>query len=163
MALRWYEVFADALDRAETIGVAATVRPYFSREPTRAEITAARRRANSFAAAGRAELFDVPVKGTRMLVLARPATERPADELLHAVATGRSLPRATRRGRPRSERRTVDTLARHITSAGRAARRVDVDRLSPDDAAAFAADLADSLHDLDRLRERLKRRAARVS
>ena len=98
-----------------------------------------------------------------MLVLARPATERPADELLHAVATGRSLPRATRRGRPRSERRTVDTLARHVASARRAARRVDVDRLTPTDAAGFAADLVDPLQDLDRLRERLKRRSARAS
>ena len=56
---RWQQVLADALDQNLAIGVRAAVADHLGRAPTRAELTAARRAADSLAALGRAHVHHV--------------------------------------------------------------------------------------------------------
>jgi hypothetical protein len=57
---RWQQVLADALDENLAIGVRAAVADHLGRTPTRAELTAARRAAQSLAALDRARIPHVP-------------------------------------------------------------------------------------------------------
>ena len=52
----------------------------------------------------------------------------------------------------------AETIVSSVVKAGQSARQLDVGRLDDDHAAALADDLAEPLHDLDRLRQRLRAR-----
>lgn len=98
----------------------------------------------------------VPRDGKRVLVLARPAVDVRTNPQLRDVAEWRKPPR---RGAPRSEQQVLATLTRHVVAAARAARQLDLARISAANSGAFADDLVDALRDLEQLRKRLKQRA----
>ncbi|HET9646994.1 MAG TPA: hypothetical protein VFP34_02040 [Microlunatus sp.] len=149
-------MFTDALKDAEVIGAAAAVRAFLGREPTRAEITAARRAAGSYARSGQATTFYVSSGRARVLMLARPDADVERQGLRDVAAWRKHQPR---RGAPRSDQRVLATLTTHVVAAGRAARLIDIAKVSPANAAGFADDLDDAMKELARLRARLRRRA----
>src|SRR4029453_1083934 len=57
---RWQQVLADAPDQTRATGVRAPVADHPGRAPPRAELTAARRAADSLATLGRARVYHVP-------------------------------------------------------------------------------------------------------
>jgi hypothetical protein len=162
---RWQRVFADALEQNLAIGVRAAVADHLGRAPTRAELTAARRAARSFAALGRARVFHVPgadvndTTGERTyLVLARP------DVIMNdlrlrglAVAAGNAAGRKS----PHNHAQTVRNLRRTLRNAAVGARLIQAEGLDSKTAADLSDTLADALAELRRLERRLDRRIGR--
>src|SRR4051812_3747837 len=107
----WQQLIADELATGGVVIVRELVTRRLRREPTRAELTAARRAANRYAAAGHAEIVRVPSRtgghGNRLLLGLTPVETR----------TARPAPTA-RRGRPRSDLTIARGLVRTLHGAG---------------------------------------------
>jgi hypothetical protein len=169
---RWHRLFADALANREAIGVAVTVEQHLGRQPTRSEMSAARRAAQSYAGTGRAHIKQVsvttPIKGRAVgtfLVLVRPgsAGDGELDQvILRQAAQGwTSLPSSigrVRRWRLRPGpflRGTVST----VEGAAAGVRYLDVAAIDPAEAEELSESLGESLLELNRLRRLLTRRS----
>jgi hypothetical protein len=157
--------FADALDRDFAIGVRAAVIDHLGRAPTRAELTAARRAAHSFAALGRARVHHAPDAdandnaGDRTyLVLARPNVII-NDTRLRGLAVAGSD--AGGRESPRNHAQTVRNFRRTLRNAVVGARLIQPEGLDSESAADLATTLSDALTELRRLERRLDRRIRR--
>jgi hypothetical protein len=151
--LPWNQILVDALAAESTIEVLETVRRTVGREPTSAEANAARRAAHRLAATGRADIHTVrhttPTGRTRQVLhLSRPRTD-----------TAPPTPPGTRRGRPRSAVQLARGLINAVAGAAGAAALIDLERISPADAATLAAALDHHLSTLLELRNRLDQRA----
>jgi DNA-binding NarL/FixJ family response regulator len=162
---RWQQVFADALEQNLAIGVRAAVADHLGRTPSRAELTAARRAAHSFAAQGRARVFHVPgaeaddVAGDRTyLVLARPNVIM-NDIRLRGLAVAGSD--AARRQSPHNHAQIARNLMRTLRNAVAGARLIQAEGLDSKSAADLASSLSDALAELQRLERRLDRRIRR--
>lgn len=155
VAHQWHAVFHAALTRSEVVGVKAAVRAYLRREPTRAEMNAARRAVASFSEAEPADVYHVPVSGVRMLLLARPGVE------VDAAVAERAVTRQIRPSQPRQPdaARLLKTIERGVETAAEAARHMAVADVNPRDAADAAAVLAGALPDLTAVRKCLERRS----
>jgi hypothetical protein len=152
----WQKVLAAALNEHEVIGVRAAATAYLGHEPTRAQITAARRAAHHLVAADLARAVHVPVRfggaarQVNHLVLVRSDAEAGHDQVLEAATC-----------RPPAADQPARTLELSLTTLGTAARNVDVDRLSAEQARHLAAILQAAVADFTRLGRRLERRAQR--
>lgn len=151
---RWHDVFHAALTRAELVGVQAAVRAYLRREPTRAEMNAARRAVHSFAVAEPADIYHVMVNGKQMLLLARPGVE------VDTTVAERAVTRRIRPDQPRTPdvRRLLRTVERGIETAATAARQINVADIDPPHADEAAAVLQQAISELNTFRRRLTRR-----
>lgn len=159
VGVQWYSVFDDALQGQQFVRVSDVVRAHVRRVPTRSEMHAARRAANSYAARGLASVVHVPHRGANVLVLVRDDVDvEHNSRAIEDVASGRAGPLSVRRG-PRSERRVLTVITRHVVAAGSAARAVDVGKVDRDHAMVIAHELDLALDDLGRLRDRLCRRS----
>lgn len=171
---RWHRLFADALAIREAIGVAVTVEQHLGRQPTRSELSAARRAAHSYASAGRAQITQVsvpvPVEGRGVgtyVVLVRPESVGRGDTyraMLRRAAQGCTSPPSTgrmRRGRLRPApflRGTVST----VEGAAAGVRYLDVTAIDPAEAEELSDSLGESLLELNRLRRLLTRRRRQI-
>lgn len=157
----WHQVFDDALGMSDVVSVARVTHAHVGREPTRSELTAARRSAHSYAAGSNIRLLHVSAADggatRRFLLLARADADLSNDERLEAIAVGReALPR--RRG-PAHEPQVIENLMAAIVKASQSARRVDVSRLEPGHAQDLAAELTEAIRGFRRLQGRLHRRS----
>jgi hypothetical protein len=133
--------------------------------PTRCELTAARRAADSLAALGRARVLHVPgvngddTAGDRnYLVLAKPNVIINDIRLRGLAVAGNE---AAGRKSPHNHAQTVRNLKRSLRNAAAGARLVQPEGLDSRSAADVAASLADALADLHRLKRSLDRRIRR--
>jgi hypothetical protein len=158
----WQQILAGALDNNEIVGVAAVVRTYLGREPTRSEITSARRSALRLANAGDAEVVRVPMTGGSpshdRLLLVWPGTDTTDPIRLREAAADSALPKAVKRSQGANVVVTR-SLAKGIADASVSVGEIDIELLTPDDAAVFASQLEDPLRRLQRFRSRLVRRS----
>jgi len=149
----WQKVLINALFEHDAVGVRATASTHLGHEPTRAQITAARRAAHRLVAADWARAVHVPVRlgdtarEVNHLVLVRSDATAEHDQLLDA-ATCR--PPAPIRG-----------LELNLTTLETAARNIEVDQLSADQAGYLATRLRAAVADLTRLSRNLERQAKR--
>ena len=149
----WQKVLINALFEHDAIGVRATASAYLGHEPTRAQITAARRAAHRLVAANWARAVHVPVRlgdtarEVNHLGLVRSDATAGHDQLLDA-ATCR--PPAPIRG-----------LELNLTALETAARNIEMDQLSANQAGRLAARLRAAVADLTRLSRNLERQAKR--
>jgi hypothetical protein len=162
---RWHQVFDDALHQNLAIGVRAAVADHLGRAPTRAELTAARRAAHSFAALGRARVLYVPGSdadgsaGDRsFLVLARPNVIMSDTRLRGLAVAGND---AAGRRNSHNHAQTARNLKRTLTNAAAGARLIQAEALDHKSALDVAASLSDALDELHRLERRLDRRIRR--
>ena len=115
--VHWFRVFDQALRSSEVIAVWRVVEDHLERPLTRAELTAARRAANRYAAASRIRMVRVPAPagsgGIRTIPAPRPLRRRPGRH------------RTTHRDRVREDRRRSAPRAAHQErrSAGRSPGR----------------------------------------
>jgi hypothetical protein len=112
-------------------------------QPTRAQLSAARRAANRYAASGRATIVRVPSDADNRA------------QVLTLVRTDAAPPFTTRhprRGRARSDLVIARGLVRTVDRVVPAARLIDPARISPDEARTLAAALDDPIEELVRLR-----------
>lgn len=76
MRIQWHRVFDDALRSSDVVAVARTAAAYLGREPTRSELTAARRAANSHAEVSNSQVLHARGsqngRAVHVLLLARP-------------------------------------------------------------------------------------------
>ena len=150
----WQKVLAEALIEHEVIGVRAIATAHLGHEPTRAQITAARRAAHRLVAADLARAVHVPVRlggaarQVNHLVLVRSDAEAGHDQVLEAATC-----------KPPAADQPARTLELSLTALGTAARNIDVDQLSAEQAGHLAAILQAAVADLTRLGRRLERRA----
>lgn len=163
MGIQWHRVFDDALTTTDVIAVAVAVQSYLAREPTRSQLQAARRAANSYARHSNAQTLYVAAETgqrgpRRVLLLARADADLDNAERLHAVAARRAAS-PPRRGRARHEPQIAETIATAVVKAGRSARQLDVGKLDHQHASTLVDELTQPLHDLERLRQRLRARA----
>jgi hypothetical protein len=146
-------VLINALFAQDAIGVRATASTHLGHEPTRAQITAARRAAHRLVAAGWARAVHVPVRlgGTARevnhLVLVRSDATAEHDQFLDAAIC---RPPAPIRG-----------LELNLTALVTAARNIEVDDLSADQAGYLATRLRAAVADITRLSRNLERQAKR--
>jgi hypothetical protein len=162
---RWQQLLADALDQNLAIGVRAAVADHLGRAPTRAELTAARRAAHSFAAVGRARMLHVPgaeadadVGDRTYLVLAKPNVIMNDIRLRGLAVAGTE---ASGRKSPDNHAQTARNFRRSLRNAAAGARLIQPDGLDSKSAAEVAASLADALEELHRLQRSLDRRIRR--
>jgi lambda repressor-like predicted transcriptional regulator len=162
---RWQQVFADALDQNLAVGVRAAVADHLGRTPTRAELTAARRAAHSFAAQGRARVLYVPGAAAddkagdhSYLVLTRPNVIM-NDVRLRALAVAGNA--AAGRQSLHNHAQTARNLRRSLRNAAVGARLIQAEGLDSKSAADLTASLADALVELHRLERSLDRRIRR--
>lgn len=159
---RWQRVLLDALTNAELVGVGHS-RHHLGRRVTRSELTAAGRTAAHLAAYGRVTLHQVRVQpgqdagGGVFLVIARPGAEV-NDNRLRQATRGRT-PAASDPAAAEQERQAT---AHHATQAVAAleqaaadARTVDVDHLTPEQAAQLAGQLGVALAEVTALQRQL--------
>ncbi len=138
----WQELIADELAREPVVVVRDLVAREARGEPTRAQLSAARRAANRYAAAGRATIVRVPsdaANRAQVLTLVRTDTTSPPL-------------RRPRRGRARSDLVIARGLVRTVDGLVPAARLIDPAKITPDDARTLAAALDDPIEELVRLR-----------
>lgn len=154
----WYEVFDDALSSRPVIAVARAAEAHIGRPPTRSELNAARRAANSYARGSNAQTLLLwsrrdDGRKVQVLLLARVDADLDDTDQLHAVAAGQA---AVPRGPGRTHGwRSVESLMSSIVKDAHSSRRVDIDHVDPAHAAQLADDMADALNDFRRLRDRL--------
>jgi hypothetical protein len=152
----WQKLLAEALIEHEVIGVRAIATAHLGHEPTRAQITAARRAAHRLVAADLARAVHVQVRlgnaarQVNHLVLVRPDAEAGHDQVLDAATC-----------KPPAADQPARTLELSLTTLGTAARNIDVDQLSAEQAGHLAAILQAAVADLIRQARRLERRAKR--
>jgi hypothetical protein len=152
----WQAVLAEALNENEVIGVRAIATAHLGHEPTRAQITAARRAAHRLVAADLARAMHVPVRlggaarQVNHLVLVRSDAEAGHDQVLEAATC-----------KPPGADQPARTLELSLRALGTAAGNIDVDRLSAEQARHLAAILQAAVADFTRLGRRLERRAQR--
>lgn len=157
MAIQWHRRFDEALHQADIIAVARFVASYLGREPTRSELVAARRAANSYARASNAQTLHVQdEKGRRVLLLARVDADLSDADRLTGIAAAE--PPRVRRGRNGPQ--VAESLVTAATKAGRKADHIDVAQIDCDHAQRLADELTEATVSLRRLRDRLERRAA---
>lgn len=162
MKVSWFGVFDQALRSADVIAVWATVENHLERPLTRAELTAARRAANRYAAASSISVVRIPAPGGGPIrtipLLARADADLSDIERLTAIASGR-IAGTARRGRVRTSAAVrAQGLVTATGTAARQARRLKTGKFDPAYAAQLAADLAEALPHLQALEERLRRR-----
>lgn len=138
---------------------------HLGRDPSRAELTAARRAAHSLAALGRARVLHVPGAdaddnaGDRTyLVLAKPDVTMNDIRLRGLGVAGND---AAGRRSPHNHAQTARNLRRSLRSAAAGALLIQAEGLDSESAADVAASLADALDELQRLQRRLDRRIRR--
>ena len=125
----WQRVLTEGLNEGDVIGVRATATAHLGHEPTRAQITAARRAAHGLVAAGLARAVHVPVRlgdaarEVNHLVLVRSDAVAGPDQVLDAATWKPPAPDQPSRRRELS-----------LTALGTAARNSDLDRLSAEQA-----------------------------
>ena len=152
----WQRVLANALSDRDVIGVRATVISHLGQRPTRTQSTAARRAAHGLVAADLAHAVHVPVRARDMLrevnhlVLVRSGVTPGNDQLLDAAIWRPPAPDQLARGPELS-----------LTALGVAARNMNVDQLSAEQARCLAAILRDSVAGRSRLARQLEPRAKR--
>jgi hypothetical protein len=150
----WQKVLAEALIEHEVIGVRAIAIAHLGHEPTRAQITAARRAAHRLVAADRAVYVPVRLGGAARqvshLVLVRSDAEAGHDQVLDAATC-----------KPPAAEQPARTLELSLTALGIAARNIDLDRLSAEQAGHLAAILQAAVAEFNRLGRRLERRDQR--
>jgi hypothetical protein len=162
---RWQQVLADALDQNLAIGVRAAVADHLGRTPSRAELTAARRAAHSFAAQGRARVLylrgadaDDYAGDRSYLVLAKPDVIMNDIRLRGLAVAGND---SAGRKSPHNHTQTVRNLKRSLGNAAAGARLIQAEGLDSKSAADLAIALTHALTDLHRLERRLDRRIRR--
>jgi hypothetical protein len=162
---RWQQVLAHALDQNLAIGVRAVVADHLGRTPTRAELTAARRAAYSFAALGRACALHLPdadaddnAGDRNYLVLAKPNVIMNDIRIRGLGVAGSD---AAGRKSPDNHAETARNLKRSLRNAAVGARLIQTEALDSKSAAVLATSLADALAELHRLERRLQRRIRR--
>jgi hypothetical protein len=149
----WQKVLAEALIEHEVIGVRAIATAYLGHEPTRAQITAARRAAHRLVDADRARAVHVPVhlgdtaREVNHLVLVRSDATAEHDQLLDAATC---MPPAPIRG-----------LELNLTALETAVQNLEVDQFSADQAGYLAGRLRAAAADLTRLSRNLEVQAKR--
>ena len=139
----WQELIADELAREPVVVVRDLVAREARGQPTRAQLSAARRAANRYAASGRAVIVRVPsdaANQARVLTLVRTG-ETPT------IAS-----RGPRRGRARSDLVIARGLVRTVDGVVPAARLIDPAKIAPEEARSLAAALEDPIEELVRLR-----------
>jgi hypothetical protein len=152
----WQKVLAEALIEHEVIGVRSAVMAHLGHEPTRAQITAARRAAHRLVAADLARAMHVPVRlgdaarQVNHLVLVRVGATAGHDQVLDAATC-----------KPPAPDQPARTLELSLTALGTAARNLDPDQLSAEQAGHLAAIFEAAVADLTRLTRHLERRAKR--
>lgn len=157
----WKAILAQALDDREIIGVAAVVRSYLARTPTRSEITSARRAAVRCVAAGHAEAVYLPNTGANggdRLLLVWPGTDASDVDHLRRTSTHGHLPDGVGRtalGNTRAARALVVSLVQAASSVD----EIDGERLSTVASRALADDLEEPLRQFNLLRVRLRGRS----
>ena len=162
MKVHWFGVFDQALRSADVIAVWAAVENHLERPLTKAELAAARRAANRYAAASTISVVRIPAPGGGRIrtipLLARADADLSDIERLTAIASGR-IAGTARRGRVRTSA-TVRTqaLVTTVGNASRQARSLRPGRFDPSYAAQLAAELAEALPRLHELEERLRHR-----
>lgn len=159
MSVQWYSVFEDALQHHPIIRVSDAVRAYVRRDPTRAEMHAARRAANTWAKRGSGSVVHVPHRGANVLLLVRDDVDIEQHKTAIDQAVSGQARVVSTRAAPRSERRALTTISQHVTAAGKAARLVDASKIDRPSAMVIAHELDLALQDLGRLRDRLVRRS----
>lgn len=160
MKIQWHQVFDDALRVSDVVAVALVAGAHIGRKPTRSELSAARRAANTYAASSNVQALLAPAtrsdgRSIRVLLLARPDADLDDADRLHAIASG--LEAAPRRRGRRSQ--SIESLIAAAVKASHAGRRVDIGSLDPGHAQTLADELTEAMHDFRRLRDRLQRRA----
>ena len=166
MRVHWFRVFDQALRSSEVIAVWRVVEDHLERPLTRAELTAARRAANRYAAASRIRMVRVPAPsgsgGIRTIpLLARSDADLGDIERLTAIASGK-IAAGPHRGRPtKSAGQRAEALVATVTKAARGTHPLRTGRLDPQLATALADDLAEALSALHDLERRLRLRGER--
>lgn len=164
MLRHWHQVFSAALASQPLVGVYRTISEHVGREPTRSEVSAGRRAARTMAETGEAVLIKVtvaPSPGRRavpMLVLARPGIDVSDPERLAEAASGQRQPGQAPKpaGNPGHVMPGMINTLRATAATG---QLLDVSRATSDEAARLAAELAEPLTELAKLRNRLRYRA----
>ena len=163
MRVHWFRVFDQALRSSEVIAVWRVVEDHLERPLTRAELTAARRAANRYAAASRIRMVRVPAPagsgGVRTIpLLARSDADLGDIERLTAIASGK-IAAGAHRGRPtKSAGQRAESLVATVTKAARGTQPLRTGRLDRQLATALADDLAEALPALQDLHRRLRLR-----
>jgi hypothetical protein len=164
VATQWYRVFDDALRGSDVVAVHAVVDAYLGRAATRSEVTAARRAANTYAAASNVRAIHTPAvkdngRRVRVLMLARADANLDDTDRLRAIASARPpLPRTRRRG-PAGGPQGAESLLSAIVRTADTARRFDVAQLDPNHAHQLHEDLTGALRNLATFQGRLRRRS----
>lgn len=153
---RWQQVLLDALAEQPAIGVRATVETHLGRPPSRAELMAARRAANRLGDLARfVHLEGVASSGGR-LVLTRPGAQVDRHALKRAAEGRPPAPLAI----GTNGTGTAKSALRWAQRAADAARQVDPDRISLDQADAISTELDDAVEHLVQLSRQLRARAS---
>lgn len=155
---KWRDILAAALAQQEAISVRGTVINHLRREPTRAEITAARRAAHGLAASGRAtilrfKLSEIDGPGSPHLILARPGSAMRRgvfDDLAEASVADRTLLRFEPLVMAQELATTVELLSAAIQA-------IPPDLLNPPEAERLLISLDASFEALRQIRRNLRR------
>lgn len=164
MAVQWHSVLDQALAETAVVGVADAVAHHLGRQPTKSEITAARRAAHRYAATGQAQLtllpFGAPGRMYRVLVLARPDVDLDDFPVLRqaVAATARKAAKPQGAG-TRDTARRAESLLTQVSHATRAARLLPVAQIEPAHAKLLAEDLTEVVAGLATLAADLMRRS----
>lgn len=161
--LQWREVLSDALASRRMVGVNRTISEHVGREPTRSELNAGRRAANTMADKGEAVLVKVvavPAPGRRpreMIVLARTGVDVSDPDVVAAAVNGQG--RSGRAAGPAADpAKVVPGLINTLRATAATARLLDVTRVGQAEAVRMEAALTESLSELTTLRNRFRRR-----
>ncbi|GAA3689643.1 hypothetical protein GCM10022204_00380 [Microlunatus aurantiacus] len=162
MKVSWFGVFDQALRSADVIAVWAAVENHLERPLTRAELTAARRAANRYAAASAISVVRIPAPGGGPIrtipLLARADADLSDIGRLTAIASGR-IAGTARRGRVRTSAPVrAQAMTTAVGTAARQARRLKTGKFDPQYAAQLADELAGALPHLHELEQRLRHR-----
>ena len=160
---RWQHVLLAALKHQDAVSVRSAVNVHLGREPSRAELHAARRAAHSLADNQLVRLEHIPGSITELgaarhvLVIIRPGTTsgdgRIGRHSAAAVAAGQPVLTA-----PDSQARTVQRLRRAAHEVARLARAVDTNTLDTTTAANLHNDITAANDEFARLNQKLQRR-----
>ena len=162
MATSWQSVFDDALHRASVIAVRTAVAEHLGRVPTRSELTAARRAANTYSASANTQIIRVPNPNGAgsVMLLARADADVADSDLLHDIASARPKPRPKHRGAGTANPAIKsDNITGAINRASKSAEMLHTASLDRDHAAQLADDLDAALPALMDLRRRLRLRS----
>lgn len=165
VAIQWHAVFDDAMRSSDVVAVWAAVEDFLGRPGTTAELSAARRAANQYAAVSNVQILRVRAplggRGDRsVLMLARADADFDDSDRLRDIALA-SPPRQRRRpqGRRTSNvAQRAETVAANLTKLAGTTRRLSAGQLDPSHAAALAEDIAAALPDLVQFQRRLRLR-----